>query len=77
VIDSYGVNTLDKEKEGNWTITNGHLRFDVNLTVDESIQKFQARHPGPEHYIVSPKEADEYADKIVDALNLSLVQLDD
>jgi hypothetical protein len=68
---------MDKEKGGNWTITNGHLRFDVHLTVDGSVQKTLARHPGPEHYIVSPKEADEYADKIVDALNLSLVQLDD
>lgn len=64
----YGTDDSQK-RGGRWTISNGHLRFDVHWTIDGSINKQLARHEGPEHYIVSPKEAEEYANKIVDALN--------
>ena len=45
---------------GRHTITNGHLQFDVHLTIDGS------HGTG---YIVSPAEADAYARHIVDKLN--------
>lgn len=54
---------------GRYVISNGHLSFDVHLTIDGSITKQFARHEGPEHYIVSPEEAQSYAYRIMNALN--------
>lgn len=51
---------------GRWTITNGHIHFDVHLLIDGSIDKKRADANG---FIVTPDAADEYAQQIVDALN--------
>jgi hypothetical protein len=48
---------------GRYTISNGHLRFDVHLSVNGS------RHETTEQYIVSPEQAHDYAFRIMNALN--------
>jgi len=50
----------DNHKAGRWTISNGHVDFDIHLTIDGS------HGTG---YIVSPAEADAYADHILRKLN--------
>ena len=78
ILEPYGM------KPGHYTITNGHCRFDVHLSVDGSINKnrchyFESvlnRDVGNKHYIVTPEEAEEYANKILYALNWHNVKLD-
>lgn len=57
---------LGVHNPGRWTVTNGHLCFDVHFTIDGSIDKRRADADG---FIVTPDAADEYATQIVDALN--------
>ena len=59
------------QRGGCWNISNDHIGFDIHWTVDGSGKG--GNHPGG--YIVLPAEADEYATKIVDALNTTKVQL--
>jgi hypothetical protein len=56
---------------GHWTITNGHLQFDVHIAIDGSGRK----DVYPDGVIVSVEQADEYAGQIVDALNECMVEL--
>jgi hypothetical protein len=50
---------------GRWTISNGHINFDVHVSFDGSGRKEQY----PNGVIVSPEQADAYAYRIVEALN--------
>jgi hypothetical protein len=68
--------TWDYSAGGHWTITNGHLRFDIHLSSSGSDSKYNLERHNYE-YIVSPKEADEYAQKILDILNAANIQLEE
>jgi len=67
----------DRFISGRWTITNGHVSFDVHFTIDGSIDKEPARiaaerrgePTNSDHFIVTPKEADAYAKAILETLN--------
>lgn len=50
---------------GHWTITNGHMRFDIHPLFNASgrTEKY------PNGVIVSAEQADQYAISILDALN--------
>ena len=52
--------------QGRWVISDGICRFEVSLTIDGSGGRLQRHDDG---YIVSPEEADEYAEFIVNCLN--------
>ena len=67
------ADALGNYDAGRWEITNGHLVFSVHLTIDGSIDKRRADADG---FIVSPAVADEYAEKIVKALNACRVDVD-
>ena len=67
---SYGK-TLDpdtlewKESGGHWTISNGHIQFDVHILLDAGGRK--AKYP--DGNIVNTAEANAYADKFIEVLN--------
>jgi hypothetical protein len=61
IKQSYG----GEEGSGRWTISNGHTRFDVHPLFDGSGRK----NLYPDGVIVSVKEANDYADWILNALN--------
>ena len=50
---------------GHWTLTNGHASFDVHMSRDGSGR----REEYPDGIIVSNAQAEEYTNKILDALN--------
>jgi len=68
--EEYGV--LSDKRGGRWTITNGHLRFDVHVMYDGSGRKEKY----PDGVIISVDQADEYVDKIINALNEANVKLE-
>ena len=61
--EQYGI--CHKYPNGRWSITNGHLKFDVHFMMDGSgnLKKY------PYRWIVTPNHADIYADRILAALN--------
>ena len=65
-IKNQYAGALGKYDGGRWTITNGHIYFSVHLLIDGSIDKKRADANG---FIVTPDDADSYAEQIVDALN--------
>ena len=65
----YGTN--DNPKGGRWTITDGQMHFDVHLLINGS----HSFKPGSPKMFVTHAQADEYADKIVNALNKADVKL--
>ena len=60
---------------GRWMITDGACRLEVHLTIDgtpghlHSLKRHPKGHPDGRNYIVSPEQADAYAEKILTALN--------
>ena len=50
---------------GHWTITDGRLSFDVHILIDGGGRKAEY----PDGSIVSTEQADQYAKKIIEALN--------
>ena len=56
---------------GHWTLTNGHISFDVHVSFDGSGRKEEY----PDGVIVSPAQAYEYAEKVLAALNKCEVDL--
>ncbi len=56
---------VPKSDSGHWTISNGHIHFDVHILWDAGGRKDQF----PDGVIVSVADANSYAEQIVDALN--------
>jgi hypothetical protein len=61
------------EDSGHWTISNGHVRFDVHVVIDGSGRKSLY----PDGIIVSKEQADEYAEKILQLLITNDLKLEE
>lgn len=63
---------------GHWTISDGKMRFDISIKINGSgsMGSTPLREPGQQHWIVTPDEADEYAEHILQLLNRSIVHAD-